>query len=140
DGAHANLGRELDRHGAGEFDDSGFGGVVVGVIGISHDAVGGGGLQDDTAASLDREKLPHVTRRGLRYVEHAGEIDGNHFVPFFGSDVEEVVADADTGVVDEDIDCAHHANRFGECSFHLHQVGDVGDDGFRDFRQLVTSG
>ena len=50
---------------------------------------------------------------GLRHVEDSGEVDGDDLVPFFGSDVEEVVADADTGVVDEHIDAVHHADGVG---------------------------
>src|ERR1019366_7501628 len=73
-------------------------------------------------------------------VEDARQIYGDYLVPFFGSDLEEAVADADAGVVDEHIDSVHHANCVGECGFHLHQVGDVGDDGLGDSRQLVTNG
>ena len=97
-------------------------------------------MQNHSAAALGRKTLPHVARGGLRYVEDAGEIHGDDLVPFFGSDFEEAVADADAGVVDEHIDAAHGADRFGERGFYLHQVGDVGDDGFGDCRQLVTKG
>ena len=85
-------------------------------------------------------RFHHVTCSGLRYVEDAGEIYSDHLVPFFGSDIEEVVADADAGVVDEDVDSVHDADRVGQRGFHLHQVGDVGDDGLGNSRQLVTNG
>ena len=50
------------------------------------------------------------------------------------------MADADACVVDEDIDAAHRADRFGERGFHLHQVGNIGNDGFRNSGQLLTEG
>ena len=81
-GADPHLWSEFERHGTREFDDSGFGRVVVGVVGISHDPVGGCGLQDDAAAAL-----PHVARCSLGDVENAGQVDGEHLLPFFRRDV-----------------------------------------------------
>src|SRR5580704_3153929 len=81
-----------------------------------------------------------MARGGLRHVEDSGEIYSDHFVPFFRSDVEEVVADADAGIVDEDIDSAHRADCAGEGSFDMLEAGDVGDEGFGDGPQLLTNG
>jgi len=87
DGAHANFGSAFEGHGSRQLDYSGFGGVVVGVVGIAHDAIGGGGLQNHSAAALDRVIFHHVAGGGLRHLEHAGEIHGDHLLPLFGSDV-----------------------------------------------------
>ena len=58
--------------------------------------------------------LHHVPGRRLRDVEHAGKINGHHFVPLFRRNVEKVVADADAGIVYQHIDAAHEADRFGK--------------------------
>ena len=50
------------------------------------------------------------------------------------------MADADAGVVDQHVNAAHRANCLGQRGFHLHQVGDVGDDGFGQTGQLVPDG
>ncbi len=77
-----------------------------------------------------------MPRGGLRHIEDSREIYRDHLVPLFGSDVEKVVANANAGVVDEDIDRAHCADRLGESGFDLLQVSHVGDDGLRYFREL----
>src|ERR1700733_28340 len=121
DGVDSYFGREFEGHGFGEFDDCGFGGVVVGVKRVADDAVGGGGLEDDAAALLD-----HVAGGGLGDVENAGQVDGDYFVPFIGRDVEEIVADADAGVVDEDVDSAHRVGGLGEGVLYLIEIADIG--------------
>ena len=140
DGAYANFGREFERHALGEFDHPRLRCVVIGVVGVAHDAVGGGSLQNHSAARLDRKTFHHVASRGLGNIEDAREIYGDHLIPFFGSDVKEVVTDADAGIVDEHVDSVHHADRISKRGFHLHQVGDVGDDRLGQSRQLVANG
>src|ERR1700730_1520359 len=116
-GAYSNPGRQFEGYRAGEFDHSRFSGVVIGVVRISHDPVGRGGLQDHAAAVL-----PHVAGGDLDHVKHTREGHGNHFVPFFGGDVEEVVANADACVLDEYVDAAHQAHSFGKSGAHLIEV------------------
>ena len=70
--------------------------------------------------------LPHVAGRRLRHVKHARQIHRDDFVPFFGSDLEKVMANADAGIVDQHIDSAHDANRLVECGLHLLEVGNIG--------------
>ena len=48
--------------------------------------------------------------------------------PIFRRDVEKLVTDTDARVVDQHIDAIHQSDRLGECGFHLHQIGDVGND------------
>jgi hypothetical protein len=48
------------------------------------------------------------------------------------------VADADAGVVDQDIDCSHGADGLGEGGFDLRAVGYVGEYSFGDFWELVA--
>src|SRR6266853_4888554 len=112
-GAYSNPGRQFEGHRAGEFDHSRFGGIVIGVVGISHDPVGRSGLQDHATAAL-----PHVAGGGLGYVKHTGEVHGNHFVPLFGGAIEEVVATADACVIDEYVYSAQEAHSLGKSSAH----------------------
>jgi len=57
----------------------------------------------DNAGAVGRGSLHHVAGSGLRYVENSSQIHRDDLLPLFGSDVEEFVADADAGVVDEHI-------------------------------------
>src|SRR6202041_3659545 len=98
-GAHANLGSEFERHGARQLDYSGFGGVVVGVVGIAHDAIGGCGLQNHTTAAFDRVVFHHVARGRLGDIENAGQIYGDHLVPFFGRVARGLFGEAENSVV-----------------------------------------
>ena len=72
--------------------------------------------------------LPHVAGCGLRYVENSREIYRDDFGPVFGRDIEKVVTDADSGVVDEHVDGVHEADRLFKCGLHLKQIRDVGGD------------
>src|SRR5208337_4940696 len=72
-------------------------------------------------------------------VKHASEVYRDYSLPFFRSDVEELVADADTGVVDQYLNSIHHAYCISQRGFDLHEVGDVGNDGLGDSRQLVAN-
>src|SRR5579863_5644535 len=112
---------ELKCHCLGQFDYSGFCGIVVGIIRLADDAIGGCSLQNHSAATL-----PHVACRSLGDVENSGEIDGENTVPLSGSDVEKVVANADACVVDEDVDASHDANRVGERRLNLLKVRNIG--------------
>jgi hypothetical protein len=78
-----------------------------------------------------------VPGRGLRRVEDPGEIHGNHSVPLFRSDVEKAVTDADSGVIHQNIDAAHPANRFGIGSLHLLQVRNIGIEQGRQTGQFL---
>src|SRR5581483_7962756 len=101
-------------------DHSGFGGVVVGVVWVTHDAVGGSSLQNYSPMVLH-----HVARSGLRHVENTSEVDGNYFVPLFGRDIEKIMANADTGVIDQDIDAAHDSYSIVECPLYFFEVRNV---------------
>src|ERR1700722_3909501 len=138
-GTYADFGSEFECHGTSQLDHSRFGGIVIGIKRVAHNAVGRGGLQDHSG-TLSCGSLHHVAGSGLRHVEDSSQIDPDDLLPLFGSDVEEFVADADAGVVDEHIDAVHDANRVGHRGFDLHEVGDVGDDGFGDERKLMTNG
>src|SRR6266850_6802773 len=134
DRADPDLRGQLECHGFREFNHSGLGRVVVSVIWIAHDAVSRGGLQDHSATPL-----PHMPGRSLGYVEDAGEIDGKSPVPLFGSDVEEVVADAYAGVVDEDVNCAHEPYGFAEGRLDLLEMRDVRGDRAGHARQISSN-
>ena len=87
----------------------GLGGVVVGIVGIAHDAIGGSGIQDHSAVVFH-----HVAGRGLRDIENAGQVHGKHPAPLLGRDVEKLVTNADAGIVDDDIHSAQIAHNGGE--------------------------
>src|SRR6202044_4267513 len=106
-------------------DHSGLGRVVVSVERLAHQPVGRSGLQNHAAANF-----AHVAGCSLRHIKHAGQIDGENLLPLFRTDVEKLVADADTGVVDQHGDSIHQAHSLGECGLDLHEVSDVSDDGF----------
>ena len=68
---------------------------------MADNAVGRRHVENDAAGVRH-----HVARRGLRDVEDAGEVHGQDAIPVFRRDVEKVVANADAGVVDDDIEAA----------------------------------
>src|SRR5262249_30676404 len=57
----------------------------------------------------------------------------------FGSDVEKPVPNADPGIVDQHIDAIHEPDRFGERSFHLHEISNVCDDCLAQPWQLMLN-
>ena len=118
--ADANLGRQLQSHRARQLDHTGLRSIVIGIEGVSHDAVGRSGLQNHAAFSL-----PHVLGRSLSHVEDAGQVNGDDLVPFFGRDVEKIVPDADASIVDKHIHPAHEPNRIFQRRLHLLEIGDV---------------
>ena len=132
DGADSYLGGEFEGHGFCEFDDSCLGGVVIRIKRLPYEPIGRGGLQDHAAAAL-----PHVTRGGLGHVEESGQVHRESAVPFIGSDVEELVADGDAGVIDEDVDPAHEVDGFRERSLDLRELRDVGGNDAGEFRELA---
>ena len=114
DCADPNLRRQFQRHRSRQLNHTCFGRIVIGVVRVAHDSIGGGCLQNHAAAPL-----PHMTCRGLRDVEHAREVYGDDLVPFFGCDVKKIVADADAGIVDDDVHAAQDAHRIGKRRLHL---------------------
>ena len=56
---------------------------------------------------------------GLRHIKNSSQIDRDDFVPFFGSDIEKVMADADAGIVDQNVHAAHQADSLGKGGLHL---------------------
>src|SRR6266852_5409988 len=121
DRAYADFGSEFEGHGFRQRNYAGLGGVVVRVIGIAHHAVGRRCLENYAASALH-----HVARCCLGNVKNAGEVHGDHFVPLFRRDVEKVVTDADAGIVNQNIHCAHQASSFREGRLYLLQVRHVG--------------
>src|SRR6266849_6268655 len=132
DRAHADFGSEFERHRFRQFDHAGFGRVVVCVVGIAHHAVGRRCLQNYAATALH-----HVPGGRLRYVEDAGEVHGDHFVPLFWGNVEKVVTNADAGVVDENVDPAHNASGFREGCLHLLEVRHISRNRGRQAGEFV---
>ena len=112
---------QFQRHRTRQLDDSRFGCVVVRVEGMAHDAVGGGGIENDAAAVLR-----HVARRGLRHMEDAGQVYGENPLPFFRRDVEKLVTNADARVVDDDVQPIQRDNDIAESLLHLPAIRHVG--------------
>ena len=74
---------------------------------------------------------------GLRHVEHACQVHGDHTIPLLRGNVQEFVPYADPGIVDENIYAVHQPDRFGEGGLDLHEICDIGDDGFAERRQFM---
>ena len=82
-------------------------------------------------------RFPRAAGRRLRHVEHAGQIYGDYAVPLFRSDVEKIVSNADTGIVDKNVHAAHEFNGFYKCGAHLLQIGDISFENLDQARQFA---
>jgi hypothetical protein len=93
------------------------------IMPISHDAVGGAHVQDDSTVMLQ-----HVPGHRLGHIEDAIEVHPDDLLPLLPGDVQEVVANADPGVVDQDVDSAHDLDGFINGILNLAQIRDVTGD------------
>ncbi len=81
----------------------------------------------------------HVARRGLRHMEDAGQVHGENPVPFFRRDVEKLVANADAGVVDDDVQPIQRDNDIAESVLHLPVIRHVGQKSPADPWQILAN-
>ena len=110
----------------------GFRRVVVGVVRVADDAVGGCHVQDDAAVVRH-----HVARGRLRDVEDAAQVHGQHPVPFLGRDVEKVVTNADAGIVDDDVEAAQADDHITDRMLYPAGVADISLESPNDAGQFV---
>jgi hypothetical protein len=113
--------RELERHRAREREHPRLPGVVVGVVVVAGERVRRAHVHDHPAAARD-----HRPRRALRDVEDAVQDDVHDLLPLLDGDVEEVVADRDARVVDDDVEPAPSLLDLVEGAVDLARVRDVG--------------
>ncbi len=133
---------ELAGEGFGEADETGFGGGVVGLAGLSGFAYYGGDIDDAAPPVFD-----HLRHDGLSHEEGSGEVGGEDVVPVFALHAHGEDVAGDSGVVDEDVD----GTEVGEGGFGAVAdgffAGDVegegvsgsagGVDGVGDFVELI---
>jgi len=92
------------------------------------------GLQDDTGTLVH-----HVPCGGLRHEEYASQVHIQHFVPFLRRDLEKIVTNTDSGVVDQHVDAPHAIDGFSECGPDLVELRNVGSDYRSQLRQLLLN-
>src|SRR6476469_3638941 len=114
---------ELDGEGLREALETGLGGGVVGLPAV---AERGGGAEVDDAAEL---RVDHVLLRRAGHEERAAQVDVHDGVPVVGGHLEEHVAAADAGVVDEDRRGAELGGDALDRGLHPGLVGDVDTHG-----------
>ncbi len=119
DGVDAHAGRPLEGQRLRQGHEPGFGGVVVGVVAIADERVGGGRVEDHAAARLE-----HQAAGRLRRPEGAAEVGGDDLVPLLRRDVERRVAHAHAGVVDQHVEVADSS----KACVDLVAVADVAGD------------
>ena len=91
---------------AGEADDAGLGG---GVVGLADVAVQAGVRRDVDEAPVPL--LPHHRDRGAGHVERAGEVDVEHGLPVGVGELPHDAVAQDAGVVDDDVEPAGPGER-----------------------------
>src|SRR5664279_3851481 len=76
--------------------------------------------------------LHHVAGGSLRDVKDTRQVHGEHPAPFVGRDIEKLMTNTDTGVVDDDVQSAKIAHYGCEGELHLPVIGDIGKESSRD--------
>jgi hypothetical protein len=124
DGVDADRGRPLQGERLGEGHESRLGGVVVGVIAVADQCVGGCRVEDHAAAAQE-----HAARGRLGYPEGAAQVGGDDLLPLVGGDVDCRAADAHAGVVDQHVQVADLLERGVDLGAVAHVAGDDAGSG-----------
>src|SRR5262249_23670690 len=93
--ADSHLWSKFQGHRFCQFNNTGLRGVIVGVKRLPYQPVSRSCLQNHPSVMLH-----HVTCRCLRDIEQSRQVHGNHLVPLRWRDVQEIVPNADTRVID----------------------------------------
>ena len=117
----ANLGRQLNGHGAHHRQHRRLAGVVVGIMAIGHDTGRRSRHQDGATSIL----ALHMARRQLAHIEHAMHVHPHHPVEVLAVDVDELAADRNAGIADQRVEATQRLERLRESIVNPRPIRDV---------------